>query len=192
MNVSFEQNHVVRVFLSKKGRRMAIAVARQDVMNLKEVVGWDAENLDQRILNRLRHFPETGVVILTFEHVDFRERHVLLSLSKATPRRRGWFLLNTVVRTVPIPSVSLVATSALGWTCAVRFEGRAFDRGGQIWAIPPSTKISLPVMKRLSSEARKATTFATSEGAPFRPMGAVLAVWAKKPASWVSSRPTSR
>src|SRR5580704_19440840 len=36
-------------------------------------------------------------------------------------------------------------------------------------------------MKRLSSEARKATTFATSEGAPFRPMGAVLAVWEKKP-----------
>ena len=27
-------------------------------------------------------------------------------------------------------------------------------------------------MKRLSSEARKATTFATSEGTPFRPMGA--------------------
>jgi hypothetical protein len=76
-------------FLSKKGRRMAIAVARQDVMDLKEVVGWDAENLDQRILNRLRHFPETGVVILTFEHVDFCERQVLVSLSKATPRRRG-------------------------------------------------------------------------------------------------------
>ena len=81
---------------------MAVAIARQDVMDLKEVVGWNAENLDQRILNRLRHFPEAGVVILTFEHVDFRERHVLLSLSKATPRRRGWFLLNTVVRTVPI------------------------------------------------------------------------------------------
>src|SRR5580704_4478879 len=79
-------------------------------MDLKEVVGWNAENLDQRIMNRLRHFPEAGVVILTFEHADFRERHVLLSLSKATPRRRGWFLLNTVVRTVPIPSVSLVAT----------------------------------------------------------------------------------
>lgn len=54
-----------------------------------------------------------------------------------------------------------------------------FDWRDQIWAIPPSTKISLPVMKRLSSEARKLTTFATSEGTPFRPMGAVLAVWAK-------------
>jgi hypothetical protein len=46
MNVSFEQNHVVRVFLSEKGRRMAVAIARQDVMDLKEVVGWNAENLD--------------------------------------------------------------------------------------------------------------------------------------------------
>jgi len=26
----------------------------------------------------------------------------LVSLSKATPRRRGWFLLNTVVPTAPI------------------------------------------------------------------------------------------
>jgi len=25
---------------------MAIAVARQDVMDLKEIVGWDVENLD--------------------------------------------------------------------------------------------------------------------------------------------------
>jgi len=25
---------------------MAVAIARQDVMDLKEVVGWDAENLD--------------------------------------------------------------------------------------------------------------------------------------------------
>src|ERR1700730_2348476 len=54
-----------------------------------------------------------------------------------------------------------------------------FDWRDQIWAIPPSTKISLPVMKRLSSQARKLTTFATSEGTPFRPIGAVSAVWAK-------------
>ena len=46
MNVSFEQNHVLRVFLSKKGRRMAIAVARQDVMDLKEVIRRNAEDLD--------------------------------------------------------------------------------------------------------------------------------------------------
>ena len=71
-------------------------------------------------------------------------------------------------------------------------EGMVLDCRDQIWAMPPSTKISLPVMKRLSSEARKLTTFATSEGTPFRPIGAALAVWAKKPANWVSSRPTSR
>src|ERR1700738_2781496 len=41
-----EQNHVIRAFLAKKGRRMAIAIARQDMMDLKEVVGWGAENLD--------------------------------------------------------------------------------------------------------------------------------------------------
>src|SRR6266851_7033604 len=44
-------------------------------------------------------FPETGLVILTFEHVDFCERHVFVSSSEATPRRRGWFLLDTVVPT---------------------------------------------------------------------------------------------
>src|SRR5580704_5670340 len=95
-------------------------------MDLKEVVGWDAENLDQRILNRLRHFPETGVVILAFEHVDFCERHVLVSLSEATPRRRGcpqhrpprW------AGTAQCPS----STSRGGWV---------FDWRGQIWAIPP-------------------------------------------------------
>src|ERR1700720_2371536 len=99
---------------------------------------------------------------------DFCERHVLVSLSKATPRRRGcpqhrpprW------AGTAQCPS----STSRGGWV---------FDWGGQIWAIPPSTKISLPVMKRLSSEGRKLTPFATSAGTPFRPMGAMLAVWAK-------------
>jgi hypothetical protein len=49
-------------------------------------------------------------------------------------------------------------------------------------AIPIIARIeaSIPaVMKRLSSEARKLTTFATSAGTPFRPMGAMFAVWAK-------------
>jgi len=66
------------------------------------------------------------------------------------------------------------------------------DWRDQIWAVPPSTKISLPVMKRLSSEARKLTTFATSAGAPLRPMGALLALWANQSANGVSSRPISR
>jgi hypothetical protein len=83
--IPVEQDHIVGIFLSKEGRRVEIAIARQDVMDLKEVVGRDAENLDQRILNCLRHFSETGFVILAFEHVDFCERHVLVSSSRAAP-----------------------------------------------------------------------------------------------------------
>src|SRR5258706_7853987 len=64
---------------------MQISVARQDVMDLKEIVGRHAENLDQRILNRRRHFPETGLVILAFEHVNLCERHVF----PRQERRRG-------------------------------------------------------------------------------------------------------
>ena len=127
----------------------------------------------------------------------------------ASPRRAS-------SRVVAAPSVSgryaATSKSSIAWTNAARSMGAravtilpsviagssmsrarmVLDCRDQIWAIPPSTKISLPVMKRLSSEARKLTTFATSEGTPFRPIGAVLAVWAKKPANWVSSRPTSR
>src|SRR5437879_8389012 len=69
---------------------MAVAIARQDVMDLKEVVGRDAENLDQRILDRLRYFPETGLVVLTFEHMEFCERHVAVSLSNAAPGAAGF------------------------------------------------------------------------------------------------------
>jgi len=36
---------------------------------------------------------------------------------------------------------------------------------GQTWAMPPSTKTSLPVMKLLSSDARKSATAAVSLGA---------------------------
>src|SRR5580693_2959608 len=107
-------------------------------MDLKEVLGWDAENLDQRILNRLRHFPETGVVILTFEHVDFCERQVLVSLSKATPRRRG----------CPQHRPPRWARN-----CTVPFEHVARRMGVRLersdLGNPRSAKISLPVMKRL-------------------------------------------
>jgi hypothetical protein len=41
----------------------------------------------------------------------------------------------------------------------------------QTCAIPPSTKTSLPVMKLLSSEARKSATAAVSSGRPMRPAG---------------------
>jgi hypothetical protein len=171
---------------------MAVAIAQQDVM------GSERSRRVERREPRLAHsespptFSRGGCC-----HTDLRAR----GLSRAACLA---FLVKRYAEEARLvspqhrradgadPSVSLVVTSALGWSCTVPFEGWAFDRRGQIWAIPPSTKISLPVMKRLSSEARKLTTFATSEGAPFRPIGAMLEVWAKKPANWVSSRPTSR
>ena len=50
----------------------------------------------------------------------------------------------------------------------------------QIWAMPPSTKISLAAMKLLLSEARKATTFATSSTVPVRARGVMLAAYSMK------------
>ncbi len=64
---------------------MEVVIAWQDMVDLKEVVGWDPENFDQGVLNRLRHFPETGLVIAAFEHVDFCERHVVMSPVKCRP-----------------------------------------------------------------------------------------------------------
>src|ERR1700730_4731043 len=43
----------------------------------------------------------------------------------------------------------------------------------QIWALPPSTNSSIPVMKLESSDARNNATFATSSGSPMRPIGMV-------------------
>jgi hypothetical protein len=53
----------------------------------------------------------------------------------------------------------------------------------QIWAKPPSAKTSLAVIKLLSSEARKATTFATSSSVPVRASGVMLAAYSIKLAS---------
>jgi hypothetical protein len=47
-----EQNHVIGVFLSEEGRRVEVTIARQNVVNLKEVMGREA-GLNQGILNRL-------------------------------------------------------------------------------------------------------------------------------------------
>src|SRR5258706_15096484 len=57
-------------------------------MDLKEVLGWDAENLDQRLLDRRGQFPEADVVIPAFEHVDFGERHILISFTPAASTSR--------------------------------------------------------------------------------------------------------
>jgi hypothetical protein len=51
----------------------------------------------------------------------------------------------------------------------------------QTWAMPPSTKTSLPFMKLLSSDARNATTFATSSSRPIRARGVIEAAKSKKP-----------
>src|SRR3954447_534848 len=82
-----EQDHVVRVCLPEERRRVEVAVARQHVVDLEEVVGRDAEDLDQGVLDRPRHFPETGRVILALEHVDLCERHGVVSFSAGIPPR---------------------------------------------------------------------------------------------------------
>jgi hypothetical protein len=49
----------------------------------------------------------------------------------------------------------------------------AHSASHQTWALPPSTKSSMPVTKLESSEARNNATFATSSGSPMRPIGMV-------------------
>jgi SAM-dependent methyltransferase len=51
------------------------------------------------------------------------------SSSKATPRRRGWFLLNTRRADGTDPFVLLVVTHALGRSCTVAFEHVARKMG---------------------------------------------------------------
>src|ERR1700730_17167964 len=80
---------------------MQIPIARQGVMDLKEVLGRHAENLDQRILDRRRHFADAGRVILTFEHVDFCERHVLAPDQRLRREGVAAFSSGPVVPTVP-------------------------------------------------------------------------------------------
>lgn len=50
----------------------------------------------------------------------------------------------------------------------------AIDGLGQTWAMPPSTASSAPVVKLLSSLARKRAAAATSSGLPMRPRGIML------------------
>ena len=55
-------SHVVRVFLPNKRRRVAIAIAGQDMMDLEEVVGRNVEDLNERVLNRLRQLRDAWAV----------------------------------------------------------------------------------------------------------------------------------
>src|SRR5260370_14893094 len=67
-------------------------MARQDIVDLEEVVRRDAETLDQRPLDRLRYFGETDLVILAFQRVDLCERHVGLPLKCRARSGRGGYL----------------------------------------------------------------------------------------------------
>src|SRR6266446_81189 len=86
-----QQNHVVGIFLSEECRRVEVAIARRDIVDLEEVVRWDTETLDQRTLDRLRYFGKTNLIILAFQHVDLCERHVGLPLKCRARRGRGGF-----------------------------------------------------------------------------------------------------
>jgi hypothetical protein len=54
--------------------------------------------------------------------------------------------------------------------CLEQIDVHASD---QIWALPPSTNSSMPVMKLESSEARNSAALAISPGEPMRPIGMV-------------------
>src|SRR5260370_22299943 len=55
-----KQDHGIGVSLSKEGRRVKLAVERQDMGSLKEIIGRDPEFLNQTILNRLPQLDEAG------------------------------------------------------------------------------------------------------------------------------------
>src|SRR5260370_40290535 len=80
-----------RNILSEECRRVEVAIARQDIVDLEEVVRWDTETLDQRTLDRLRYFGETDLIILAFQHMDLCERHVGLPLKGRARSGRGGF-----------------------------------------------------------------------------------------------------
>ena len=44
---------------------------RQNVNNLEEVIGRDAQCTDEPVLNRARYLVETSPVVLSFEHMKF-------------------------------------------------------------------------------------------------------------------------
>jgi hypothetical protein len=50
-------------------------VARKHQDDLEEVIRWDLQSADQRILNGVGEVAEALRVVSSFEDVDFRERH---------------------------------------------------------------------------------------------------------------------
>ena len=50
--------------------------SRQDVNDLEEVVGRNAQCAHEPILNRPRYLAETGLVVLSFAYVKLGYRHI--------------------------------------------------------------------------------------------------------------------
>jgi hypothetical protein len=55
------------------------AVAGKLMDDLEEVVGGNLENAHQRILDRLRHVAEAGLVVLPFEDMNLYDWHLQFS-----------------------------------------------------------------------------------------------------------------
>src|SRR5690348_10094257 len=74
---------------------MAELALRQNVNDLEEVLRRDAQRADERVLNRARHLVQTSFVVLSFEDMNFRERHVLSPLLIVTVSRIECVLRST-------------------------------------------------------------------------------------------------
>src|ERR1700730_19303151 len=70
-----QQNQVIRIAEPQERPRMKELAPRQNVNNLKEVFRRNAQGADETMVNRAGNFAETSVVILSFEDVDFGDRH---------------------------------------------------------------------------------------------------------------------
>src|SRR2546430_369775 len=81
MKVTSNRIRVIRIFEAQERRRMKELATRQNVKDLEEVIGRNAKRAHQSILTRRRSLAETSLVVLSFEDVDLRDRHLHL-LSK--------------------------------------------------------------------------------------------------------------
>src|SRR5712691_2214446 len=73
---NLQQNQVVRIGEPQERRRMKELAPRQNVNDLEEVLWRNAQFAYEPILDRARHAAETGLVVLTFEDMDFGDGHV--------------------------------------------------------------------------------------------------------------------
>src|SRR5437016_13341582 len=76
-----DERELVGVFQPEKRRCVQEAVARQHVDDPKKVVRRNPQGADQRLLDRLGHVAEPTLVVAAFEHMNFCEWHLKVSLS---------------------------------------------------------------------------------------------------------------